>query len=263
MLLVAVAWAWLLGATGHKISVRESSIVFGVSQFAKYLPGNVAHHIGRVALAAQRQIPISDGALVTATEMALQVLVGGFLSLTAIASLRRAIDFAGLDPTRVAVVVGVTLPILLGSAVLVRRRLRSNAVLRRILNATPLVLMGRSVLLYVVNFALLGLTLHWILIGVFAGPDIGLSKTIGVFAVAWLLGYLTPGAPAGIGVRELVLVLLLTPGHGSQLATAAALCLRVVTTLGDGLVFIACFTAYHRLAANPTLVDDVSPPASQ
>ena len=46
-------WATLLAAVGEPVGVFRSFIIIGVSQPAKYLPGNVAHHIGRAAFATQ------------------------------------------------------------------------------------------------------------------------------------------------------------------------------------------------------------------
>jgi uncharacterized membrane protein YbhN (UPF0104 family) len=60
----------------------------------------------------------------------------------------------------------------------------------------------------------------------------------GAYVVAWLAGLVTPGAPAGIGVREIVLLLLL----GSSVAEADLLLVvvlgRIVTMVGDILYFI-------------------------
>ncbi|MGD9700712.1 hypothetical protein [Acinetobacter sp.] len=56
--------------------------------------------------------------------------------------------------------------------------------------------------------------------------------------VAWLVGLITPGAPAGVGVREMVLLFLL----GDQIAhlnlLLAVLLGRIVTMGGDLLFFI-------------------------
>jgi glycosyltransferase 2 family protein len=56
-----------------------------------------------------------------------------------------------------------------------------------------------------------------------------------------------PGAAAGLGVREAVLVLTLEPHLGGDGAVLAALTLRVVTTLGDLLFFgLSCLApGYH------------------
>jgi hypothetical protein len=56
------------------------------------------------------------------------------------------------------------------------------------------------------------------------------------YALAWLCGYVVPGASAGIGVREAVLLLLL--GEDSA-ALFVAVGMRVVTTLGDVFLLLA------------------------
>ena len=60
----------------------------------------------------------------------------------------------------------------------------------------------------------------------------------GVYACAWIIGTVTPGAPGGLGVREAILVLLLAPYCGEGVAVAAALFLRIATTLADLLSFL-------------------------
>ena len=65
------------------------------------------------------------------------------------------------------------------------------------------------------------------------------SSVIGSFVAAWLVGLLTPGAPAGIGVREVFLLAAL--GHlvaESELLWLTSLA-RLVTMFGD-LVFYLC-----------------------
>jgi uncharacterized membrane protein YbhN (UPF0104 family) len=56
---------------------------------------------------------------------------------------------------------------------------------------------------------------------------------IGAFASSWLLGFLAPGAPAGLGVREAALALWLEPALGAPSAVLLIVLLRVATTLGD------------------------------
>src|SRR5213593_1927323 len=47
----SVNWFALLRVSGVPVGMLNSSVIFFTAQFAKYLPGNVAHHVGRVALA--------------------------------------------------------------------------------------------------------------------------------------------------------------------------------------------------------------------
>lgn len=53
------------------------------------------------------------------------------------------------------------------------------------------------------------------------------------FAIAWSIGFITPGAPSGIGIREAILLLLLIPLSGEGPALILALLFRLVTIGGD------------------------------
>ena len=61
------------------------------------------------------------------------------------------------------------------------------------------------------------------------------------YAIAWLIGFVVPGASGGLGVREVVFLLLTETALGGGGALAVALAMRVVTTLGDLLFFFASF----------------------
>ena len=58
------------------------------------------------------------------------------------------------------------------------------------------------------------------------------------FIVAWLAGLITPGAPAGVGVREIVIVILLKGLVSESDLLLAVLLTRVVTVGGDVLFFL-------------------------
>ena len=51
--------------------------------------------------------------------------------------------------------------------------------------------------------------------------------------MAWFAGFIIPGAPGGIGVREAIIILFLTPIIGEAESIVAAVGLRFVTLLGD------------------------------
>jgi hypothetical protein len=67
------------------------------------------------------------------------------------------------------------------------------------------------------------------------------STFCSAYIIAWLAGLVTPGAPAGVGVRELVLLFLL----GGQVAEAdlllAVILGRTVTVVGDLMFFCAAY----------------------
>jgi hypothetical protein len=56
---------------------------------------------------------------------------------------------------------------------------------------------------------------------------------VGGFAFAWSVGFLVVFAPAGAGVRDVILVALLGSAVGVGGATAVALLSRILMTVGD------------------------------
>jgi hypothetical protein len=55
----------------------------------------------------------------------------------------------------------------------------------------------------------------------------------GLYPAAWIAGTVAIGAPAGLGVREAILTLGLTPQVGALTAAVLALSLRVLTLVAD------------------------------
>jgi hypothetical protein len=91
---------------------------------------------------------------------------------------------------------------------------------------------------YLVVFILL-IAMNVILLGAIANNWVSsdLIKVAGAVVVSWLIGFVTPGAPAGIGLRELSFFALLAGAYPDQVVILAAAAARIVTMAGDG---IAC-----------------------
>ncbi|MEQ9122824.1 MAG: hypothetical protein RIM80_09710, partial [Alphaproteobacteria bacterium] len=91
-----------------------------------------------------------------------------------------------------------------------------------------------TVLLACVFFLHLGAVFY--VIGAQLWPSAG-PYLIAAGALAWLAGFVTPGAPGGIGMREFALLMLLSGvGAEADVLLAAAL-LRVVTVAGEVLFY--------------------------
>ena len=60
----------------------------------------------------------------------------------------------------------------------------------------------------------------------------------GSYVVAWLACLVTPGAPAGVGIREVVLFTLLNPVVSEADLLAAIIFGRIVTVGGDVLFYL-------------------------
>ena len=72
----------------------------------------------------------------------------------------------------------------------------------------------------------------------------GFFFLLGAYTFAWLIGFLVPFAPSGLGAREATLIALLAPSVGAGPATALSLALRLANVAGDLLAIGAVEAAW-------------------
>lgn len=217
-LMLALAWRNLLRKFGVRTTSRWAIKTYGISQLAKYVPGNIFH------LASRQSIGMADGlpgwplAKSTIWELGLLALAGTLFGILALPLIVANVPLA-------AVVIIFILMVIATSILLGRYFTRSIA------DAFALYVcfLAISSAIFV---SLITLTTPLPL------PDVSLWLTLGgVYVIAWLAGFLTPGAPAGVGVRELVLLLLLHDLVGGADLLLVVVLGRAVTACGDGMYF--------------------------
>jgi hypothetical protein len=131
------------------------------------------------------------------------------------------------------------------TALLVRRRSGTDAMPSALSLRTILEVIG----LYVVAMLLMGAGLAVLSLGLFPAVPIDYALLTTAFALAWVVGFVTPGAPAGLGIREALLLLLLGHSMGTANASLLILALRIATTLGDMLCFALGLAMMPRVRA--------------
>ncbi|GGD34289.1 lysylphosphatidylglycerol synthase domain-containing protein [Pseudoxanthomonas indica] len=252
-LVSAATWQRALRFLGATLALGHSAAIILVSQFAKYLPGNVGHHVGRVLLAQRAGLPaqlVVGSLLVDSLMVVLAALLCSlpcYPLIWALASQRVA-----LSGTWLLVILGCLLTA--GAVAWLTRAhwLKAGALARLVsilANPKSFPLLGQGIGLYCISFLLGGLALS-LLLGSLApsvSPWSVLPEVVGVYAAAWLLGFLIPGAPAGLGIREACLLVGLAPIAGHDVALLAAALLRVTTTLMDAVVFAVGLVMMKRL----------------
>jgi hypothetical protein len=102
----------------------------------------------------------------------------------------------------------------------------------------------RAAILYAAFFLVIAMIFWFLALSVAepGRPSIGLGASVSVVALAWLVGFATPGSSAGIGVREAVLIAALEGSLGAPASGLVALALRLVTVAGDVVFFILGMT---------------------
>ena len=77
------------------------------------------------------------------------------------------------------------------------------------------------------------------------GDPPAVSWLVGVYALAWMLGFLVPLLPGGLGMRDGTLAVFLATRVGAGVATGLVLALRLANTLGEFVAIGATELAYR------------------
>ena len=226
-----IAWRGLLADAGSPLPVRASSRIFFLGQLGKYVPGSVWPVVAQMELGRAHKVPRVRSA--TAAILATLVSLVAAL-LTAAATL----PFASGAATDDYLWAFAAVPVLV---VGLHPRV-ANPVLKRLFRLAkrpPLErdLTGRTIATAtargVVAWTIAGLHVWLLAVRLGAPPGQTFLFATGGFAFAWSVGFIFVLAPAGAGVRELILIAALTPVLDPGKATAVAVASRLVTIVAD------------------------------
>ena len=226
-----LCWREVLADLGGRLPVVAGARVFFLGQLGKYVPGSLWPVMAQMELGRDYQIPQRTSG--SAVGVFLLVLVGTGLAVVAVAA-----PLLGPDAVHAYWWLLAALPLAL--LVLVPPVLnRLLALVMRLARRPPLPRpLSAGGILRAVTWALLSWVAYgvhiWVLAGQFGAGGLPLlARATGAFAAAWCAGFLLVVAPAGAGVREAALVLLLGGALTRPQATVVAVVSRLLFVVGD------------------------------
>jgi hypothetical protein len=235
-------WRGLLAGLGSPLPLAAAARIFFIGQLGKYIPGSMWPILAQMDLAAPYRVPRRRSATAALLTMLICLCAGLVAALTTLPLFvgRSTVEESVSGRAGYGWVFGAA-PVLL---VLLHPRLL-NPVLRRLSRlvrrpAPEQPLAGR-VIVTALGWALLSWVLlgaHvWLLATRLGAPTAAtLPLAVGGFAFAWSAGFLVVIAPAGAGVRDLLLIATLSPVLSVGPATAVTLVSRAAMTGGDLLL---------------------------
>ncbi|MBC7988370.1 MAG: flippase-like domain-containing protein [Luteimonas sp.] len=243
----AYAWQRLLASLGHRQPFVPLNAILLTTQAGKYLPGNVGQHLGRIGLALAQGIPAPVLVASMAYEVLLLMLAGVLVGLACSALSEPGLALllqgrgAALATAIAVAVAGLGAIPLLGRYLprLVARIARARDFAAEPLRAPGWTTPPLLIAIYTLAYLVIGAATSLLAVGLFPEARLDFALLTAAFAIAWVVGFVTPGAPAGIGVREALLMLMLGGSMGAAETSLLILALRIVTTLGDMLCFAA------------------------
>jgi glycosyltransferase 2 family protein len=228
--LVACLWGLAL----HRAAgtpVRAGVRIWFLSNLARYVPGNVWSFVGAVELARREGVARSRTLAVMALTQVLSVGVALLAGLPVLLAERARLG-------RPALLGAVAVAVVAAGAAAFRRQLLALA-RRRLpgLDAADLVPAPGTVALLTVGYAaywaVTGLAFAALVASAYRLPPGDVPLVVAAYAAAYAVGFLSLLTPAGLGVREGVLVVALAPVLPAGPALVVALVSRAWTMLAE------------------------------
>lgn len=241
-ILLPLAWYWLLGFFGEEnVTFRDAFDIYSRNNIARYLPGNMFHIVGRHI--SGRGLNLGHGALAGSS---VYEIIGILVTSSLLALI--GLIFSGMQDPMVSIGKIAAIFFLALIFPVVFNRVTPLFSITRSLHVPGKssldILRGLSPAFtaYLGYFLLLGLIFMNLLYGSFDVPS---GKFIGpvivVFFVSITAGFITPGAPGGLGVREAIIAGFLAGYVGDTESLLVAFVFRLITITGDLLFFLMPF----------------------
>ena len=233
-----MAWRALLIAAGHRLPLATAARLYFLTQIGKYLPGSVWAVVAQMELGREFGISAAASGVAAVLNLVIGILTGVVVGLVGLLlSGGSASDYWWLLLTLPGLLL-VLQPVVIRKAVTLILRVTRRPVVALDLQGRGIVAAaGWSLLIWL----FFGLHVH-VLAAAVGNPG-GIQRSVGAYALAWVVGFLVFFAPAGAGARELSLVLLLSPPLGRPEALAVAVLTRVIGIVADGLVALISIAA--------------------
>lgn len=250
LLLQSLAWVEVLsGAVA--LNRIQALLFYGYSQLYRYIPGNISHYAARQLFAKSRNLAQRTAALASLAETSTHVVSSALFALLVLVvpGIWESIISRDMNTqlTVVALVVSAILVIIVALAI---RSARENpATLQRLAahRKSLLACLVYNLLYFLINSLIFCFLIIWLHETRLAWRQS--LAIIGIYNLAWLGGFLTPAAPAGVGVRETILLVMgavVLPGQSLDLAIVS---LRLLQVAGDVLYATISFGLYSTRVA--------------
>lgn len=245
LLIITASFPWLVftqSLSGTKIPYSSAMPVYTKSNIYKYLPGNVFQYVGRNQLAADMKISHVDVACATILDVLFCVFWTAVISVIFLGgAIAELLEKYGRNILIVGAA-GIAAVIVL--VVLVRFKFRDKFMeyisrYSKALAPENRFKLFQGIIYYFVHNAF-SAVMYFICLRLIAGDSAEPSELIaltGAFLFAWIIGFVTPGAPGGIGIRESVMIFVSGDKYQDKVLLFV-LVMRIASIIADVAAFL-------------------------
>lgn len=227
--------------SGTNIPMKDALPVYTKSNLMKYVPGNIFQYVGRNQLAADLKISHVDVACATVLDIVCSMVTP--LLLIVVLMGKNMLELIRTYSMNFLLVLGAGIAVLVLLLLLLRWKFREPLQryfekYRKLLNRKILIRVLGVFLLYVVQYIISTAMYAVPAVFLFDVPAEKLGLFLGTYLFSWIIGFITPGAPGGIGIREAVMMLMCGSFLDTDTIMLYAVTMRLISTFGDIAAFL-------------------------
>lgn len=243
-IIIFSCYPWLVftrALSGRSIPFSAAMPVFTRSNIYKYLPGNVFQYVGRNQLAADMKISHVDVACATVLDVFFCVFWTGVVSVLLLGG--RIAGLLGKYGKNLLIVGAAGALFLIAVFIVMRLKFRDK--LRNYLSRYSKAFQkgSRKQLLcgvfYYFAHNIVSAAMYFVCLSLIV-PQAEAKELVmltGAFMFAWIIGFVTPGAPGGIGIREGVMIFVCGGSYPDRIVLFV-LAMRIASVFADIAAFI-------------------------
>ncbi|MEH1850328.1 MAG: lysylphosphatidylglycerol synthase domain-containing protein [Nostoc sp.] len=232
-------WTWILQELNQPVSSPQFIQVYLKTNVAKYLPGNIWHHYGRIVAAKNANIPTGAATLSVLLEPLLMLaaaLIIIVLCSSQFAPANTTLVIRILQLLSLAVVLCAIHPWFLNPVIRFLYRLKAKKSATTTQPTVPFSLKSYPLRPLLGELGFMGLRATGFILTISALGSLNMNQIpllLGAFSCAWLLGFVVPGAPGGLGVFEATAYELLRHHFPAALVFSAIALYRLISILAE------------------------------
>ncbi|EOH86857.1 hypothetical protein UAS_01319 [Enterococcus asini ATCC 700915] len=227
--------------TERKVPFVETIPVYVSANLMKYVPGNVFQYVGRNQLAVRNRLPHLPVALATMLDVLITVIAAAIISIFFLYDFIAKYLRVNSWMQTALIIVGIIIVLAVFLMFLFRNQIWKKIENYSYLFSTKSIKTILVALIYYIIVLMISSLMY--LIVVIYITDTPLSSQVflqlfSAYTLAWLVGFITPGAPGGIGIKELVMVAVTGGYIGTDVITLSMVIIRILLVVADCIAFV-------------------------
>ncbi|HAF07412.1 MAG: lysylphosphatidylglycerol synthase domain-containing protein [bacterium] len=226
---MCLAFKRIVLSLGNDVDLYTLMRIIGISMFGKYIPGKLWFTVGRIALLERVGVPKKKSFTAVVLETYLLLLSGAFFFLINIFKFENNVLYSIILIVVVLFLLFLSLPKIFKNIINIFLKIFKKEKIDFNIKFKEYIFI---VSLYFLVWIFSGLEFY-LLIYSFTLKTYDFVGILSIYPASWVVGFLSFLMPAGIGVREGMIFVLLKRYTGNEIAAVGSLLSRIQVTLGE------------------------------